>query len=100
VSPKKTLEGALGGIAGTALVAALGSDWIWPHFPIGKAIWVGVVLAVVGMLGDLAESAVKRAAGVKDSGAMIPGHGGVLDRLDSLIFAAPFLYALVRMGWV
>jgi phosphatidate cytidylyltransferase len=100
VSPKKTLEGALGGIAGTALVAALGSDWIWPRLPIGKAIWVGVLLSVVGMLGDLAESAVKRAAGVKDSGAMIPGHGGVLDRLDSLIFAAPFLYALVRMGWV
>lgn len=100
VSPKKTVEGGLGGIAAAVLVAALGSSWIWPRLPIGTAVWVGVVLALVGMVGDLSESAVKRAAGVKDSGAVIPGHGGVLDRLDSLIFAAPALYALLRMGWV
>lgn len=100
VSPKKTVEGGLGGIAATVLVAALGSGWIWPRLPVGTAIWLGVVLALVGMIGDLAESAVKRAAGVKDSGAIIPGHGGVLDRLDSLIFATPVLYALLRMGWV
>jgi phosphatidate cytidylyltransferase len=57
-------------------------------------------LAVVGILGDLSESAVKRAAGVKDSGGIIPGHGGVLDRLDSLIFGGPTLYLFVWMGWV
>jgi phosphatidate cytidylyltransferase len=100
VSPKKTVEGAVGGIAATVLMAVLGSGGIWPRLPIATAIWVGVVLAVVGMLGDLAESAVKRAAGVKDSGTIIPGHGGVLDRLDSVIFGCPVLYAFVWMGWV
>jgi phosphatidate cytidylyltransferase len=100
VSPKKTVEGAMGGIAATALVAGLGSGWLWPRLPIGTAVWVGVMLAIVGMVGDLSESAVKRAAGVKDSGSIIPGHGGVLDRLDSLIFAVPVLYGLTWMGWV
>ncbi len=100
ISPKKTVEGAIGGIAATVLVAAVGSVWVWPRLPVGTAIWVGGVVAVVGMLGDLAESAVKRAAGVKDSGAAIPGHGGVLDRLDSVVFACPVLYALIWMGWV
>jgi phosphatidate cytidylyltransferase len=100
VSPKKTVEGALGGIAATVLIAALGSGWIWPRFPLPTAIWVGALLAVVGMLGDLSESVVKRAAGAKDSGTLIPGHGGVLDRLDSVIFGAPALYGLVWMGWV
>jgi len=61
---------------------------------------VGLLLAVVAILGDLCESAVKRGAAVKDSGDLIPGHGGVLDRLDSLMFAGPVLYALVRIGWV
>jgi phosphatidate cytidylyltransferase len=100
ISPKKTVEGALGGIAATVLVAALGSAGIWPRLPVMTAIWVGAVLALVGMLGDLAESAVKRAAGVKDSGRIIPGHGGVLDRLDSVIFGCPVLYGFVWMGWV
>lgn len=100
ISPKKTVEGALGGFAATILVAALGSVWIWPRFPLWTAVGVGGLLAAVGMLGDLAESAVKRAAGVKDSGAIIPGHGGVLDRLDSLIFGGPVLYALAWIGVV
>jgi phosphatidate cytidylyltransferase len=100
VSPKKTVEGSLGGIAATALVAGLGSGWLWPRLPIGTAALVGVVLAIVGMVGDLSESAVKRAANVKDSGSIIPGHGGVLDRLDSLLFATPFLYGLAWLGWV
>jgi phosphatidate cytidylyltransferase len=100
ISPKKTVEGAAGGIAATILVAALGTSGFWPRLPVMTAIWVGGVLALVGMLGDLVESAVKRAAGVKDSGRIIPGHGGVLDRLDSVIFGCPVLYALVWMGWV
>jgi phosphatidate cytidylyltransferase len=100
VSPKKTVEGALGGVAATVLIAALGSAWVWPRLPVAAAIWVGGLLAVVGMVGDLAESVVKRAAGVKDSGTIIPGHGGILDRLDSVIFCVPALYGCVWMGLV
>ncbi|MBI2458661.1 MAG: phosphatidate cytidylyltransferase [candidate division NC10 bacterium] len=100
ISPKKTVEGALGGMIATMLVAIGGSVWIWPRFLWAPAALVGLLLASVGILGDLCESAVKRAADAKDSGALIPGHGGVLDRLDSLMFAGPVLYALVRIGWV
>ncbi len=100
ISPGKTVEGVAGGILGTALVAALGSGWVWPRIPWGPAILVGVVLALVGVAGDLCESAVKRAAAVKDSGNLIPGHGGVLDRLDSLMFAGAMLYGFVWVGWL
>lgn len=100
ISPKKTVEGALGGIAAPVLVAVVCQPWIWPAVAVGTALWVGGLLAAAGMLGDLAESAIKRAAGVKDSGRLIPGHGGVLDRLDSLFFAGPTLYALRWLGWV
>jgi phosphatidate cytidylyltransferase len=100
VSPKKTVEGALGGVAATVLIAALGSAWVWPRLPVATAIWVGGLLALVGMVGDLVESVVKRAAGVKDSGTIIPGHGGILDRLDSVIFCVPALYGCVWMGLV
>ena len=100
ISPKKTVEGALGGMAATMVVAIAGSPWIWPRLPWAQAAVAGLLLAMVGILGDLCESAVKRGAGVKDSGGLIPGHGGVLDRLDSLMFACPVLYALVRIGWV
>lgn len=100
ISPKKTVEGALGGITATVLVAAIGSGWVWPRVPWALAAGVGLLLAVVGMAGDLCESAVKRAAEAKDSGRLIPGHGGVLDRLDALMFAGPVLYALAWIGWV
>lgn len=100
VSPRKTVEGALGGIAAAVLIGVLGSGSIWPRFSLGAAIWVGILLALIGILGDLSESVIKRAAGVKDSGALIPGHGGVLDRLDSLIFCAPALYGCVWLGLV
>jgi phosphatidate cytidylyltransferase len=100
ISPKKTQEGAVGGMAATLLVAVAGSFWIWPRLPWAPATLVGLLLAVVGSLGDLCESAVKRGAAVKDSGTLIPGHGGLLDRLDSLMFAAPVLYGLVWIGWV
>ncbi|MFB3819533.1 MAG: phosphatidate cytidylyltransferase [Candidatus Methylomirabilales bacterium] len=99
VSPRKTVEGALGGVVAAALVAAAGSGWAW-RLPWAPAAGAAAALALVGMLGDLAESAVKRAAGVKDSGALIPGHGGVLDRLDSLVFATPALYGLAWLGWL
>ena len=98
-SPKKTVEGSLGGLVGAAVVAAAGSGWAWP-MPVVPALLLGALLAVVGMVGDLAESALKRGAGVKDSGGLIPGHGGVLDRLDSLAFAAPVLYGIAWLGLV
>jgi phosphatidate cytidylyltransferase len=100
ISPGKTLEGALGGMAATMLLAMAGSLWIWPRLWWAPATVVGLLLATVGILGDLCESVVKRGAAVKDSGTLIPGHGGVLDRLDSLMFAAPVLYGMVWMGWV
>lgn len=100
ISPRKTVEGALGGMAATTLVAAGGSGWIWPRIPWDTAAGAGLALAMVGIVGDLCESAVKRGAAAKDSGTLIPGHGGVLDRVDSLMFAGPALYALVWIGWV
>jgi phosphatidate cytidylyltransferase len=99
VSPKKSVEGAAGGLAAAALAGLLGNGWAW-HLPWPAAPVAAIILAVVGILGDLAESAVKRAAGVKDSGGLIPGHGGVLDRLDSLVFATPVAYGLAWLGWL
>lgn len=100
ISPKKTVEGALGGLAATVVVALAGSSQVWPRLSWDKAAWVGLVVGVAGIIGDLCESVVKRGAAAKDSGSLIPGHGGVLDRLDSLMFAGPVLYVLVWLGWV
>ncbi len=100
ISPGKTLEGTVGGIAATVLMAVLGSGWIWPVIPWGSAAVAGVLLALSGLAGDLCESALKRAGAVKDSGGLLPGHGGMLDRLDSLLFAGAVLYGLIRVGWL
>ncbi len=91
ISPKKSVEGAVGGIA-VAVVAAVIFNLIFKVLPIGWLILVTVIASILGQIGDLVESAFKRWAGVKDSGNLIPGHGGVLDRFDSLLFIAPFLY--------
>jgi phosphatidate cytidylyltransferase len=92
LSPGKTVEGALGGLAGGALgalaVQRLGMPWL----PALHAAALGLGVAALGVCGDLVESRLKRAAGVKDSGGLFPGHGGVLDRLDSLLLAGPVLY--------
>ena len=90
VSPKKSLEGALGGV----LFAALAMTIMAPYIGSGRltAALMGTLLSVVGQFGDLAESALKRWSNNKDSGSFLPGHGGVLDRLDSLLFAAPIAY--------
>ena len=92
ISPKKTIEGAIGGIVfGTALFAILGAWWL-PIVPLPARIVIGLGLVAVGIAGDLFESMLKRSAGVKDSSGLIPGHGGILDRIDALLFAAPFFY--------
>lgn len=97
VSPKKTWSGLLGGVAGAAL-----SGWILGALfglPVDKSLWLAggaAVVAVVSQMGDLGESALKRAFGVKDSGSILPGHGGIMDRVDGLVAAAP-LVALVEL---
>lgn len=92
LSPGKTVEGALGGIVGGVLGALLVRALGLPALPLSHALALGTVVAALGILGDLDESLLKRWAGVKDSGALFPGHGGMLDRLDSLLFGAPVLY--------
>jgi phosphatidate cytidylyltransferase len=91
VSPKKTIEGSLGGLVFT-LVAAFVLGRYAPVLNTVQWLILALVVVVTGGFGDLIESKFKRAAGVKDSGAILPGHGGMLDRLDSLVFAAPFAY--------
>jgi phosphatidate cytidylyltransferase len=99
VSPKKTWEGVLGGLLVSALVAGAGSLWLagalfWPF------ILLCVAVAAISVVGDLTESMLKRAAGLKDSGSLFPGHGGVLDRIDSVTAAAPvLLFGMFCLGW-
>lgn len=97
VSPKKSIEGLLGAFAASAGVALVCRMWFMPFLGAGEAVLLAIVLAAAGTVGDLAESLLKRAAGVKDSGTIIPGHGGILDRMDSMLFAAPVLFYYLRM---
>lgn len=92
VSAGKTVEGSLGGIAGAVIVCVVFSFLFLPQVPWMHAAMIGFLGSIFGQLGDLCESAIKRASGRKDSGTFFPGHGGVLDRLDSLLFIAPFVY--------
>jgi phosphatidate cytidylyltransferase len=99
VSPKKTVEGALGGLAAGVAWALLGSFWyLRDELPVAHAIPLAVVAGALGQAGDLGESLLKRSTGVKDSGAIVPGHGGVLDRVDAVIVTsiAVFLYTAWR----
>jgi phosphatidate cytidylyltransferase len=94
VSPKKSWEGAAGAVCGSVAFGLLYMGYFQPNVVAWKIILIAIAGNVAGQLGDLAESAIKRGAGVKDSGALLPGHGGVLDRLDSSLFALPVVYAL------
>ena len=98
VSPKKTVEGALGGFVIAPAVAAAAGRWWLPQVPTGRLLLIAFALVGLGIAGDLFESLLKRSAGVKDSSALIPGHGGVLDRIDALLFAAPAFYLFLRYG--
>ena len=93
LSPKKTIEGAAFGLAASAAAAAFVAFYWLPDANWLNAALVGLVLGIVGQAGDLFESAVKRVADVKDSSTLLPGHGGVLDRLDGVLFGGPVLYA-------
>ena len=96
ISPAKTVEGGLGGLVAGALAAAALNRLLGLNQPDAAMLALGAGAAVAGQLGDLAESLIKRSAGVKDMGTLLPGHGGVLDRLDSLLFVIPLVYAAVR----
>jgi phosphatidate cytidylyltransferase len=96
ISPGKTIEGLIGGLLTAAGFAALATFWFFPQLTYTWSIGLAIVLAVTGVLGDLAESAMKRGAKIKDAASILPGHGGVLDRLDSLLFGAPILYYFAR----
>jgi phosphatidate cytidylyltransferase len=95
ISPKKTWEGALG-----ALTVSMALPWAFqstlPHFGVAPLLWTGLIVGVGGQLGDLSISVIKRDVGIKDMGATIPGHGGILDRIDSLIYTVPLFFHMVN----
>lgn len=98
ISPRKTIEGTIGGlVVGTLVGFSLGTILLMDKIPLVHIALIGLLLTLMGQLGDLSESLMKRTAGVKDSGDVIPGHGGLLDRCDSLIFSAPVLYYYLKL---
>lgn len=97
ISPNKTFEGLVGGLASAVAAAFVARAWFLPAFSGVDCLATGLLLTVAGVAGDLAESAMKRGAGVKDTGGLIPGHGGLLDRLDSLLFTTPAFYYYVTV---
>ncbi len=97
LSPRKTWEGAVGGLLASVAGAVVAHFWFYQRLALPHALAIGVLLSAAGVLGDLAESMVKRAAGAKDSSALLPGHGGFLDRVDSLLLAGPALYYYYRI---
>jgi phosphatidate cytidylyltransferase len=100
ISPKKTVEGAISGVLAAAIATPLLAAWLLPGHDMLTLAVLGLLLALTGIAGDLFESLLKRSAGVKDSSGLIPGHGGMLDRIDSLLFAGPVYYLFLRYaGW-
>jgi phosphatidate cytidylyltransferase len=96
VSPKKTIEGFFGGLLG-AIIASFIIFTVLDLYTLAIWIALGVIISVSGTIGDLVQSNYKRQAGVKDSGNLMPGHGGLYDRLDSAIYASPFIYAFLQL---
>lgn len=96
ISPGKTWEGAVGGLVAALAMATLAHFWFFRELPLKYMLPLAAVMTLVGILGDLAESALKRGAGAKDAANLLPGHGGLLDRLDSLLFNAPLIYYFAR----
>ena len=96
ISPKKTIEGAVGGLVVATIFITLAGPWVFPATRPASLALLGVAIVVLGIGGDLFESRLKRTAGVKDSSALIPGHGGVLDRIDALLFATPAYYVYLQ----
>jgi len=97
ISPGKTWEGVAGGLLTGMLMATIAHFWFFRELPIKLALPLAAVMIVVGILGDLTESALKRSVGAKDAANILPGHGGLLDRLDSLLFNAPLIYYFGRI---
>lgn len=97
ISPKKTIEGALGGAVFATLFMVFAGPWVFPLAERISLALLGLAIVALGICGDLFESRLKRTAGMKDSSALIPGHGGVLDRIDALLFATPAFYAYLLM---
>lgn len=96
ISPKKTVEGAIGGVLLGAMAMTLGGQRVFPQASIAMLLLASATVVGLGIVGDLFESLLKRSAGVKDSSHLIPGHGGILDRIDSWLFAAPVFYVFTR----
>ena len=97
VSPNKTVEGAIAGLTGSLAAGVIAGFWFLDHIMMAHCLLVAFICGTIGQFGDLAESLLKRHAGVKDSGNILPGHGGVLDRIDSLLFAGPAFYCYFKL---
>jgi phosphatidate cytidylyltransferase len=100
ISPRKTIEGAVAQICVSIGAAVVGQIWFFSALPREHAVAVGALLGVIGQIGDLVESTLKRSVGTKDTGHLIPGHGGMLDRIDSLLFNTPVLFYYAAHGKV
>jgi phosphatidate cytidylyltransferase len=98
ISPGKTIEGAAAQLAASVIASLAAGGWLFPGLLLRDALVVGILLGVAGQVGDLVESALKRSVGTKDTGQVIPGHGGMLDRIDGLLFNAPALFYYVTYG--
>jgi phosphatidate cytidylyltransferase len=97
ISPNKTIEGSIGGVVVAVLAAICFSLYNPGLLSMGQAIKVGAVVAIVGQMGDLIQSAYKRARNIKDTGSLLPGHGGILDRFDSWLIVFPFVHLLALL---
>ena len=100
VSPNKTWTGAVGGLAGSVLGSVLAHFTFLPALSLTQGILLAIAAGAFGQIGDLCESILKRSAGVKDSGAILPGHGGILDRIDALLFCGLTMFAALQSGWL